>query len=69
MRMYRDWHWFSDVLAGAGVGILSANIGCWLLDPTKRLFGIQLPEKLQFAVVPSVDPFSKTFGTSLSVRF
>lgn len=69
MRMYRDWHWFSDVLAGAGVGILSANIGCWLLEPTKRLFGINLPDNLKFAVVPGVDPYSGALCTSLAVRF
>ena len=38
MRMYNGAHWFSDVLAGAGIGILSAHIGRWLLDPAKRLF-------------------------------
>lgn len=69
MRMYRNWHWFGDVLAGAGVGILSANIGCWLLQPTKNLFGIRLPDNLQFGFAPSVDPVSGSFCTALSVRF
>ena len=69
MRMYRDWHWFSDVLAGAGVGILSANIGCWLLEPSKKFLGINLPDRLKFAVAPGIDPFSGSLYTSLAIRF
>lgn len=69
MRMYRNWHWFSDVLAGAGVGILSANIGCWLLEPTKKLFGIRLPEKWQFGLSPTVDPVSGLLCTTFAMKF
>ncbi len=32
MRIYNNRHWAGDVLAGAGVGILSANISVWLND-------------------------------------
>jgi len=69
MRMYRNRHWFSDVLAGAGVGILSANIGSWLLEPTKKLLGIRLPEKMQFGVVPAVDPLSGYYCASFAMKF
>ena len=69
MRMYRNWHWFSDVLAGAGLGILSANIGCWLLEPTKNLFGINIPERMQFGFAPSYDPYSGAMGASFALRF
>jgi membrane-associated phospholipid phosphatase len=37
LRVYNDRHWFTDVFAGAGVGILSARIGYWLLPYTKRV--------------------------------
>lgn len=37
LRVYNNKHWFTDVFAGAGVGILSARIGYWLLPFTKRI--------------------------------
>lgn len=37
LRVYNNHHWLSDVIAGAGVGILSARIGYWLLPYTKRM--------------------------------
>lgn len=37
-RLYNDRHWLTDVVAGAGAGILSARIGYWLLPHTKKLF-------------------------------
>ncbi len=37
-RIYNDRHWFTDVLAGAGTGILSARIGYWLLPYTRKIF-------------------------------
>ena len=36
LRVYNERHWFTDVFAGAGVGILSARVGYWLLPYTKR---------------------------------
>ena len=37
LRIYNERHWFTDVFAGAGVGILSARIGYWLLPYTRRM--------------------------------
>ena len=37
LRVYNNHHWLPDVIAGAGVGILSARIGYWLLPYTKRV--------------------------------
>lgn len=37
LRVYNNRHWFTDVFAGAGIGILSARIGYWLLPYTKNL--------------------------------
>ena len=78
MRMYNNWHWLSDVVAGAGLGILSAHIGGWLLEPVKNLFHI--PDvawdgfgtrchKMQIAALPVADPLSGTYDLSIAVVF
>lgn len=37
MRMYNNKHWFNDVVAGAGVGILSTRISYWLYPKLKNI--------------------------------
>lgn len=37
-RMYNQRHWFSDVVMGAGIGILSAKIAYWLHPYLKEKF-------------------------------
>lgn len=36
LRVYNERHWFTDVFAGAGIGILSARIGYWFLPYTRK---------------------------------
>ena len=38
LRIYHDRHWFNDVLGGAAVGFLCANVGTWLLPWERKLF-------------------------------
>ena len=75
-RLWGNCHWFTDVLAGAGIGFLSAHAGALLLDPVKRL--LNLPEsswdgpwgrKASFALAPAVDPFSGTYAATLALEF
>ena len=37
MRVWNEKHWFTDVLAGAGMGMLSARVGWWLLPGVSRV--------------------------------
>lgn len=69
MRLYNNKHWASDLIFGAGLGILCAHIGGWLLEPTKNLFGIKIPDKMQFALAPAVDPFSGSLCGTLAMKF
>lgn len=63
MRLYNNWHWAGDVVAGAGLGILCAHVGGWLLEPVKGVFGINT------TVAPVVDPVSGTVLASVNLKF
>ncbi len=70
LRCYHDRHWLSDVLLGAGIGILGAHAGEWLLEPVKGLLNIRtVIPGTQVAVAPTVDPLSGTVCASLAFRF
>ncbi|MES2446364.1 MAG: phosphatase PAP2 family protein [Bacteroidota bacterium] len=38
LRMYNNRHWLSDVIAGAGVGVLSTKASYWLYPKIKKIF-------------------------------
>ena len=63
MRMYNGRHWFNDVLAGAGFGILSARIGYWMLPLNRHIF--KIPRKGQ-AMIASPIYYSETNAVGLS---
>lgn len=50
LRVYNGYHWFTDVLAGAAVGIASANIARWLLSAECKLLGIS--PRAELSLVP-----------------
>ena len=68
LRVVHQRHWWWDTLAGAGAGILCANIGYWLLEPAKDLLGIKTTAG-QMALCPTVDPYSGAVCASFSLRF
>ena len=62
-----DKHWFSDVVAGAGVGIASTRLAYWLYPKMQGLFGKkQDPEKVS-VLMPTYQ--SGTFGLAYVKTF
>lgn len=60
MRVYNEKHWITDVLAGAGLGILGAHIGWWLLPTEQRIV---------HAVFPRITMLSDGRGGQLTLSF
>lgn len=69
MRLYNDRHWCSDLLAGAGLGILSARIGYWLLPFNRKIFRIKKKEYSTMIVLPFYNANEKGVGGTLAWTF
>ena len=73
MRVYQGRHWVSDVLFGAGLGILGAHVGEWLMEPVKDLFNIAPltvgKKEIHPTFAPSLDPMSGSVCASLAFVF
>ncbi len=65
-RIYNNRHWFTDVVAGAGIGILSAKIAYWI-QPfiNKTLFGNK--ENITGVVTPFYN--GKEYGLGVAMAF
>lgn len=65
-RMYNDRHWFSDVAAGAGIGILSTKIAYWIHPlVTKTVF--RKKENLNGVIMPTYN--GKQYGLAMAMTF
>jgi hypothetical protein len=70
LKLYNNRHWLNDVVAGAGMGILSAQIGYWLLPGTSTLFGLNKTSVLKnVSFTPYYDYDIKGLCGNLSLRF
>lgn len=69
LRMYNGRHWFNDVIAGAGIGILSARIGYWMLPLYQKWFKWNNKSKHIETIAPTCDLSTRTFGLSMGVLF
>jgi membrane-associated phospholipid phosphatase len=75
MRVWHNRHWATDVLAGAGIGILSVRIAYWTYRPLQRLFfgsanlssWERRPSEGYFTAAPYYN--GSQIGTSLALRF
>lgn len=68
LRLYNDRHWLNDVLAGAGIGILSARIGYWLLPWERHLFGWD-KSKATVLALPTYHPDTQAVAVSITAQF
>lgn len=69
LRVYNNAHYFSDVLAGAGIGILSVRIAYWICPPVQRLlFGLRR-STCAMAVAPYYDQSGSALGLGCYMRF
>lgn len=68
LRVYNERHWLNDIIAGAGVGTLSAHIGYWLLPLNRRIFGWKDSSNPSVFVMPVIDPTGNGGGLALTVE-
>ena len=66
MRLYNNAHWFNDVLAGAGLGILCAEAAYWLYPVITKTF-FKKRYKANVFLAPSVSP--SQYGLACSISF
>ncbi len=73
MRIYNNWHWTTDLMAGAAIGIFCANAGYWLLPWERKLFKLDAKSagSPQASVTPYLapTPVGSSYGMSLALRF
>jgi hypothetical protein len=65
LRIYNNKHWLSDVLAGAGFGILGTKAAYWLYPEIRKLYE---GTKLDHAIIVPYGS-NQGFGLSISATF
>lgn len=61
-RMYNNRHWLTDVVAGAGIGILSTKAAYWLYPTVNKLFTNKKESNHKTAFIPYYDGKTAGFG-------
>lgn len=76
MRVVNNRHWCNDVLAGAGIGFLSAHVGYWLLPWEKRIArsifhrrGTESTASSPFLLAPTYEYDTKAPGLTFAMTF
>lgn len=68
LRLYNGRHWFNDVLAGAGIGILSARIGYWMLPLYRKWFRWDMKKQPGIVcVMPKFDYTEHNYGLTVAI--
>lgn len=69
MRILNGRHWLNDVIAGAGIGILSARAGEWLLPFNRRWLGLDRRRGEQLVLCPYYAPQTQTAALTAAIIF
>ncbi|MDE6415518.1 MAG: phosphatase PAP2 family protein [Duncaniella sp.] len=70
LRLYNGRHWFNDVIAGAGLGVLSARIGYWMLPLYQKWFGWDRRNCGKvFSVLPAYTSENHCVSLNVSIQF
>ena len=70
LRMYNGRHWLHDVLAGAGIGILSARVGEWSCALWRKALRRKPRHDSAFALTPMAIPAAGGYyGVAMSCVF
>lgn len=72
LRMYNNRHWFTDVVAGAGIGMLSTKIAYWIYPSMQKALFKRAASTSKSASISAVAaPYynGETMGVSLYASF
>ncbi len=69
MRILNGRHWLNDVLAGAGIGILSARAAEWLLPFNRRWLGLDRRRGEAALLIPTYSAADNAVGLTAAVIF
>lgn len=69
LRLYNGRHWLNDVIAGAGLGILSARVGYWMLPLYQRWFKWNNKPESELVMMPIYDYSNQRFSFNIVYCF
>lgn len=70
LRLYNGRHWLNDVVAGAGIGILSARIGYWMLPLYRKWFHWDASRtSAHLSILPAYTPDTRTLSCACLYLF
>lgn len=67
LRLHNNAHWLGDVLMGAGLGVLSARIGYWMLPVERKWLGMS--KEANIVAVPTYDGRTHALGLGFAAVF
>lgn len=69
LRVYNDAHYLSDVIAGAGFGILSVKVAYWIQPALEKFLFGGSDNPVSFSAAPCYDPVCSAVGIGCTLRF